>query len=60
MLQNKFGQIIQRLSTLPDIPRGGGTINILKISINTGLLNELGIGNNSRVWSKKPNAHSLT
>jgi len=59
MLWNKFGQVIQKSSTLSDIPRSSRTINILKILINIGLLNELRIGNNSRIQSKKPNVHSL-
>jgi len=60
ILWNEFGQIIQRSSKLPDIPRGGGTINMLNILINISLLNKLRIGNNSKVWSKKLNIHSST
>jgi len=62
MLWNIFGQVIQSLLTLLDIPRDGGTITVLNINIliNMGLLNKSRIGNNSRLLLREPNKYSLT
>ena len=60
MPQKEYGSKTLRSLILQIIPRVSEILTVTETLKNIGFQNKLKIGNNSKIWSKKLNAYSLT